>query len=382
MSIPDGVVPPKPSQVCKLEKFLYGLKQASRQWNAKLTNELFSLGYIQSSADHSLFTKQNHGSFTALLVYVDDMVLTGNDMNEIQHVKGHLDNLFCIKDLGPLRFFLGFEIARSQRGIVLNQRKYTIELLSDGGLTGAKPVSTPMEATIRLSQNQGEPCHEPAAYRRLVGRLLYLTNTRPDISFAVQQLSQFVAHPMKPHFDAAMRVLKYLKGSPGKGIFFPSQNSLNLSGFADADWATCPDTRKSTTGFCVFIGSSLISWKSKKQSTVSRSSAEAEYRALATLTCEMQWLTYLLHDLHIPISGPAMIYCDNQAAVHLAHNPTFHERRLDCHVTREKIIQGLIHLLPISTKQQLADTFTKALNPAPFQEFLSKLGLYDIHLPT
>ncbi|XP_061352754.1 uncharacterized mitochondrial protein AtMg00810-like [Gastrolobium bilobum] len=166
-----------------------------------------------------------------------------------------------------------------------------------------------MEPTLRLCQNHGTPCHEPAVYRRLVGRLLYLTNTRPDISFVVQQLSQFVAHPMQSHFDAATRVMRYLKGSPCKGILFPSQNSLHLSGFTDANWATCPNTRKSTTVFCVFLGSSLISWKSKKQSTVSRSSAEAEYRALATLTCEVQWLTYLLHDLHIPISAPAMIYC-------------------------------------------------------------------------
>ncbi|XP_061336488.1 uncharacterized mitochondrial protein AtMg00810-like [Gastrolobium bilobum] len=354
MSIPEGVIPPKPTQVCKLEKSLYGLKQASRQLNARLSIELISLGYIQSFIDHSLFTKQNHDSFTAFLVYVDDIVLDGNDMIEIQDVKGHLDNLFRIKDLGPLRFFLGFEVAHSQRGILLNQRKYTLELLSDGGLTGAKHVSTPMEPTLRLCQNQGAPYHESAANRRLVRRLLYLTNTRPDISFTVQQLSQFVAHPTKPHFDAAIRVLKYLKRSPGKGIFFPSHNSLTLSGFTDADWATCPDTRKSTTGFYVFIRSSLITWKSKKQSIVSRSSAEVEYRALATLTCEVQWLTYLLHDLHIPISGPAMIYNNNQAAIHLAHNLTFHEHdnniELDCHITREKIIKGLIHLLHVSTK--------------------------------
>ncbi|XP_061338981.1 uncharacterized mitochondrial protein AtMg00810-like [Gastrolobium bilobum] len=314
------------------------------------------------------------------------MVLAGNNMLEIQVVKQHLDKIFKIKDLGPLHFFLGFEIARSQRGIILNQRKYTLELLADSGVIGAKPVSTPMEATLRLSQNQGDSYADAASYRRLVGRLLYLTNTRPDISFAVHQLSQFVAHPMQSHFDAELCILKYLKGSPVKGLFFPSHNSLVLTGFTDADWATCPDTRRSTTGFCVFLGSSLISWKSKKQTTVSRSSAEAEYRPLATLTFELQWLTYLLHDFHVPVTSPAKVYCDNQASIHLAHNPTFHERskhiELDCHLTHEKIAQGLIHLLPISTKHQLADTFTKALHPAPFHTLLSKLGLYDIYLPT
>ncbi|XP_061348083.1 uncharacterized mitochondrial protein AtMg00810-like [Gastrolobium bilobum] len=314
------------------------------------------------------------------------MVLVGDNMDEINSVKQHLDQQFCIKDLGPLKFFLGLEIARSPHGIVVNQRKYVLELLADSGLLGAKAASTPMEPTLRLCQNQGDPCADPASYRRLVGRLLYLANTRPDISFAVQQLSQFVANPMIAHFDAAIRVLRYLKGSPGKGLFFSSSSSLTLSGFSDADWATCLDTRRSITGFCVFLGTSLISWKSKKQTTVSRSSAEAEYRALASLTCEIQWLTYILHDLRVPVSGPAMLYCDNHAAVHLAHNPSFHERskhiELDCHVTRHHILQGLIHLIPIASSQQLADMFTKALHPTHFRDFMDKLGFKDIHLPT
>ncbi|XP_061353225.1 uncharacterized mitochondrial protein AtMg00810-like [Gastrolobium bilobum] len=335
MSVPEGITSPHRGKVCKLHKSLYGLKQAS------------------------------------------------NNIDEIRFCKSHLDNLFHIKDLGPLKFFLGLEVACSTNRIVLNQRKYVLEMLEETGLLGAKPVSTPIEPTVRLHQNQGEKCSDPSLYRRIVGRLLYLTNTRPDISFAVQQLSQSVASPTKAHLDASYRVLKYLKGSSTKGIFFSSQSNLQLSGFVDADWATCPDTRKSTTGFCVFLGPSLISWKSKKQSTVSRSSAEAEYRALATLSCEIQWLTYLLHDLRVPISVPAMIYCDNRAAVHLAHNPSFHERskhiELDCHITREKIVQGLIHLLPISSAQQLAYMFTKGLHPSPLKNFMSKLGLLDIH---
>ncbi|XP_061370183.1 uncharacterized mitochondrial protein AtMg00810-like [Gastrolobium bilobum] len=307
-------------------------------------------------------------------------------MSEINMVKRHLDALFCIKDLGPLHFFPGLEVARSKKGLVLNQRKYVLELLNDSGLLGAKSASTPMEPTLRLRQNQGVPYTDPPSYRRLVGSLLYLTNTRPDISFVVQQFSQFVANPMKAHFNAACRVLRYLKGSPAKGLFFPSDNKLQLSAFADADWATCPDTRKSTTEFCVFLGSSLISWKSKKQSTVSRSSAEAEYRALATLTCEVQWLTYLLSDLDVPTLHPSAVYCDNHAAIHLARNPSFHERskhiELDCHITREKVLSGLIHLLPISTTHQLADFFTKGLHPGVFHGFISKLGLHDICLPT
>lgn len=149
-------------------------------------------------------------------------------------------------------------------------------------------------------------------------------------------------------------MLKYLKSSPAKGIFFPADSELKVTGFADSDWAGCLDTRRSVTGYCIFIGTSLITWKSKKQSTVSRSSSEAEYRALAALTCELQWLQFLLKDLVLPVPTPYTVLCDNKSAVYLAHNPTFHERskhiEIDCHLIREKITTGLIHLLPISFK--------------------------------
>jgi hypothetical protein len=213
-----------------------------------------------------------------------------------------------------------------------------------------------------------------------------LTNTRPDISFSVQHLSQFVSKPLVPHYTAATRILKYLKSSPPKGLFFPVSSSLKLTGYADSDWARCPETRKSITGYCVFLGSSLISWKSKKQNTVSRSSTEAEYRALASLTCEIQWLQYLFQDFKMNFSTPASVFCDSRSAIYLAHNPTFHERskhiELDCHVIREKIQSQLIHLLPIPSSSQIADMFTMSLHFPAFFDFLSKLNLCSIHSPT
>ena len=388
MSLPPGFSLPNSdhsTKVCKLHKSLYGLKQASRQWNHKLTTTLLSLGYSQSQADHSLFVKASTSCFVALLVYVDDIVLAGNSMTEINHVKSILDTQFRIKDLGPLRFFLGLEVARSKDGIALNQRKYTLELLDDSGILSAKPVPTPCNPAIKLSSEGSCSYPDHYAYRRLVGRLLYLTTTRPDIAFPVQQLSQFVDKPLESHFQAAIRVLKYLKSAPAQGLFFPASNSLALSGFADSDWACCLDSRKSVTGYCVFLGPSLISWKSKKQNTVSRSSSEAEYRALASLTCEIQWLHYLLDDLHVPLSTPSAVYCDNKSAIYLAHNPTFHERskhiEIDCHVIREKIQKGLIHLLPVPSSSQLADVFTKPLHVTSFTSFISKLGLCNLHSP-
>ncbi|MCH89412.1 retrovirus-related Pol polyprotein from transposon TNT 1-94, partial [Trifolium medium] len=385
MSIPPGVQTTKPHQVCKLVKSLYGLKQASRKWNEKLTSFLLQLQFTQASSDHSLFTRQTASSFIVLLVYVDDVIIAGTSLDDIQSIKHALHQSFRIKDLGPLKYFLGIEVAHSKAGISLCQRKYCLDLINDAGLMVSKPVNTPSDPSIKLHQDASAPYHDISSYRRLVGRLLYLNATRPDITFITQQLSQFLSAPTTTHFTAATRVLRYLKSCPGRGIFFPRDSSLHLIGFSDADWAGCKDTRRSISGQCFFIGKSLISWRTKKQLTVSRSSSEAEYRALAAATCELQWLMYLFKDLHISSFKLPVLYCDNQSAVHIAANPVFHERtkhlEIDCHLVREKLHAGLMKLLPVASKHQLADFFTKALLPQPFNLLVSKLGLLDIYHP-
>ncbi|XP_014493112.1 uncharacterized protein LOC106755465 [Vigna radiata var. radiata] len=342
MEPPPGLEVHKEGQVCRLTKSLYGLKQASRQWFEKLSTFLASISYTQSKSDHSLFTKETPTGLTALLVYVDDIILAGNSMTEINRIKSLLHNRFQVKDLGKLKYFLGLEVARSKKGIHLSQRKYALDILEETGMLGCKPSLTPFLSDMNSLYKADNYLKDPTSYRKLIGKLLYLTNTTPDL------------------FDSPVHV----------------------KAFSDSDWATCPNTRRSTTGFCIFIGSSLMSWKSKKQNTASRSSTEAEYRALVATTCEIQWIQYLLDDLKVQEAGTPALYCDNKSARHIADNQSFHEWtkdiELDCHVVREKIQANLLHLLPIRSDEQLADIFTKFPHRVRFRSIVSKLGLVTI----
>ena len=327
MQLPPGFPNSSPNLVFRLKKSLYGLKQASRQWYAKLSSFLLSHNYKISTVDHSLFLKHDGKHTTTLLVYVDDIILTGTNPMEISTITGLLHNFFHIKNLGDLTYFIGIEVAHNATGIHLSQRKYILDLLKDVGMLGCGLAPTPMLHNTKLSATKGIPLGdaESTAYRRLIGRLIYMINTQPDISFSVNHLSQFISHPTNEHHQAVMRILRYLKRNPSTSIFLHSKSPIQLKAYSDSDWATCLETRKSIIGFSIYLEESFISWKSKKQQTISRSSSKAEYRALVATTCELQWITYLLYDLHIQHQQPTLLYCDNQAAIEIAHNQVFHE---------------------------------------------------------
>lgn len=243
-----------------------------------------------------------------------------------------------------------------------------------------------MEQNIRLTTEDESPLADSGKYRRLIGWLLYLQVTRPDITFAVNTLSQFVSSPRLTHWNAALCVLRYLKATPGQGSFLPASGNLTMTRYCDSNWLGCPFTRRSKTGYFITLGGSPISWKTKKQSVVSCSSAEAEYRSMVATVSEILWLRWFLKDLEATQKEATNLYCDNQATRHIANNPVFHEYTkhvgMDCFFVREYVESGEILHAEIRTKDQLADMFTKPLGTDRFRLLLGKMGVRDLHIPS
>lgn len=252
--------------------------------------------------------------------------MTGNDEREKDELKQKLIKEFEIKELGKLKYFLGIEVAYSTQGIFISQQKYVTDLLTETGKIGCKPVSTPMDPNHKLGDAKEELAVDKRIYQRLVGKLIYLAHTRPDIAYSVSVLSQFMHDPRESHLQVVNRVMHYLKGNPGKGILFKKNDNLTLEAYTDADYAGSIIDRRSMTGYCTFLGGNLVTWKSKKQNVVARSSAESEFRAIAQGLCELLWLKIILDDLRVKWAGPMKLYCDNKSAINIAHNPIQHDR--------------------------------------------------------
>ncbi|GJW49543.1 ribonuclease H-like domain-containing protein [Tanacetum coccineum] len=313
---------PSDNKVCRLKKSLYGLKQAPRQWNAKLTSTLIENGFSQSKSDYSLYTKSDKGVFLALLVYVDDIIITGNSVSEIEKFKVFLKSKFMIKDLGKLKYFLGIEVVDTDKGICLNQRKYVLDLLSEYGMLACKPAKTPLMSKLVISNEASDkdPLLENITdYHKLMGKLIYLTNTRPYISYVVHCLSQFMHSPLTSHLKIDFKILRYLKSCPGLGVHVTKTSGIFLTAYSDADCAKCIVTRKSVTG---------------------------------------------------------------NSTIKIAANPVIHERtkhlEIDLHFVREKVLKGVVKTVKVDSANQIANILTKG-DTVQHLELIKKLGMYDVY---
>ncbi|KAL0541009.1 hypothetical protein IC582_021036 [Cucumis melo] len=293
---------------------------------------------------------------------------------------------FGIKDLGNLKYFLEMEVARSKEGIFVSQRKYTLDLLTETGMLGCRPADTPIEFNCKLGNSDDQVPVDKEQYQRLVGKLIYLSHTRPDISFAVSVVGQFMQAPYEKHMEAVNRILRYLKNTPGKGLMFKKTNRKTIEAYTDSDWAGSVIDRKSTSDYYTFVWGNLVTWRSKKQSVVARSTVEAEYRAMSMGICEEIWLQKVLSDLHQECKTPLKLFCDNKAAICIVNNPVQYDRtkhvEIGRHFIKERLDSGSICIPYIPSSQQIADVLTKGLLRLPFDLCVSKLRLIDIYVPT
>ncbi|XP_020219796.1 uncharacterized protein LOC109802814 [Cajanus cajan] len=380
MAQPQGFHTGSLNTVCKLRKAIYGLKQAPRAWFQKFTINLLRLGFQQARTDHSLFIFTSKTTSIYILIYVDDIIITSNSSTAIQNLIQTLHKSFPLKDLGKLDHFLGIEVSSDNAGgIHLSQTKYLIDILAKLNMSNAKPIKTPMAPSSRLTNDGTEICQDSSLYRSVVGALQYLTITRPYIAYTVNKLSQFMHHPLEIHWKAAKRLLRYLKCTSQHGLHYKKSSAIDILAYCDSDWASDQEDMRSTSRYYVYLGSNIVSWMAKKQRVVSRSSTEAEFRSLASLVAEIQYIENLLLELHIRNKQSPLIWCDNQGAVLLSANPVMHTKtkhfELDLWFVRERVARGQIQVRHILARFQVADLFTKSPSSAIFLELRDKLNV-------
>ncbi|XP_050888717.1 uncharacterized mitochondrial protein AtMg00810-like [Lathyrus oleraceus] len=313
-----------------------------------------------------------------ILLYVDDIILVTSTQVLRQSTMSLLASEFAMKDLGPLSYFLGIAVSHHPNGIFLSQSTYASEIIERAGMVFCKPSATPVDTKQKLSTSSDTSYEVPSLYWSLAGALEYLTFTRPDISYDVQQVCLHMLAPRTEHMLALKRILHYVQGTLHFGLHLSTSPITKLISYTDADWGGCPDTRRSTPGYCVFLGDNLISRPSKRQQTLSRSSAESEYKGVANVISESCWIRNLLLELYFPIPEATLVYCDNVSAIYLSGNPVQHQRtkhiEMDVHFVREKVACGQTRVLHVPSRHQIADIFTKELPHILFDDFQTSLN--------
>jgi transposase InsO family protein len=388
MKQPPGFIEPgKEHLVCRLNRSLYGLKQSPRAWYQKLDTFLLSIHMKRSAVDHSLYVHHTPEFFLAVAVYVDDLLIVANSDAALRTFKSHMTSRFEMKDLGEVRHILGIRVTRDKPSgtLTLDQGTYIESILDRFSMTNCNPAAVPMTPGFKTPKTDASPdetAHmESVPYRQLIGSLLYAaTCTRPDIAFAVSYLSRYLSAPRSCHWTAAKHILRYLRGTTTFGITYRRNTGPpTLSGYADAAYADCNHTHRSTGGFIFLLANGPISWKSGRQRLVAKSTAEAEYISLAEACSEATWLRNLLTDLNITQQKPTTIFEDNQSCINMVKNGHFNARNkhiaVKYHFTREKWETGEIDIQYIPTASMLADTLTKPLPRDTFDTCSRNIGL-------
>ncbi|KAL5849177.1 hypothetical protein ACOSQ4_007190 [Xanthoceras sorbifolium] len=380
---PKGFVDPHhPEHVYKLKKALYGLKQAPRAWYERLTHYLLENKYIRGSVDKTLFIKCENGELFIAQIYVDDIVFGSTNEKRVSDFVNVMTREFEMSMVGELTYFLGLQIKQMSDGIFISQAKYAKNLVKRFGLESAKHYNTPMSTSLKLSKDSNGKSVDQSLYRSMIGSLLYLTASRPDISLSVGLCARYQSNPKESHLTAVKRIIRYVNGTSDFGIWYSFDTNSNLVGFSDADWAGCSDDRKSTTGGCFYLGNNLVSWYSKKQNSISLSTAEAEYIAVGSGCTQLLWMKQMLEDYGLK-QGTLTIYCDNTSAINISKNPVQHSRtkHIDIrhHFIRELVESKVVSLEHVSTENQLADLFTKPLDHARFQSLSKSIGVCSLH---
>ncbi|KAJ9561572.1 hypothetical protein OSB04_006732 [Centaurea solstitialis] len=378
---PPGFVDPKfPDHVYKLNKALYGLKQAPRAWYDTLSTFLLSKGFVRGKIDSTLFLKKYPKHILLVQIYVDDIIFGSTNPKLCEKFELLMKSEYKMSMMGELTFFLGLQIKQSEKGIFINQGKYVHEMLKKFDLTSCTPMKTPMAPPLSLDKDsKGKPV-DVTLYRGMIGSLLYLTASRPDIMYSTCLCARYQAEPKESHLTAVKRIFRYLKGTPNMGLWYSKDSGFDLTAYSDSDFAGCKIDRKSTTGGCHLLGGKLVSWTSKKQNSVSTSTAEAEYVAAGICCAQVLWLRNQLQDYDIQLSK-IPIYCDNTSAIAIANNPVLHSKtkhiEVRYHFIRDHVMNGDIELHFVPTEYQLADLFTKPLDVTRFNMLLSELGMLN-----
>ncbi|GJS83455.1 retrovirus-related pol polyprotein from transposon TNT 1-94 [Tanacetum coccineum] len=379
VSQPDGFVDPdKPNHVYKLKKALYGLKQAPRAWYDMLSSFLISNDFSKGSVDPTLFIRREGNDLILVQIYVDDIIFAASTPELCDLFAKIMCSKFKMSMMGKISFFLGLQISQSPRGIFINQSKYALESLKKYGYESCDPVDTPMVEKSKLDEDKEGKAVDPSHYRGMIGTLLYLTASRPDLQFAICMCARYQARPTEKHLNAVKRIFRYLKGTVHRGLWYPKDSSFALTAFADADHAGCQDTRRSTSGSIQLLGDRLVSWSSKRQKSAAISSTEAEYIALSGCCAQVLWMRSQLTDYGFGFNKIPM-YCDNKSAIALCCNNVQHSRSkhidIRFHFIKEHVENGVIELYFVNTEYQLADIFTKALGRERIEFLINKLGM-------